>query len=180
MEFQLENSLPANCWRTHAHSPEFIFRTLSAVAVRLVRIIAIAIFVAVAHPHIRYAFAVVAFEFILRARFQLAVQLVVAVRALFYTITTFACVNTECRLVVRRRALELLLEALVLVAIDLIAAIAALIFSVTDMRGADTLSIAALILARFACKRSTRGRLVATIAAVVLEFKNIVPNSEQK
>lgn len=50
-------------------SPEFIFRALSALAVCLVRIIDTAIFVAVTHPHTRYAFAVVAFELILGAWF---------------------------------------------------------------------------------------------------------------
>lgn len=136
-------------------SPEFIFRALSALAVCLVRIIANAIFVAVTHPHIRYAFAVSAFEMILGAWFQLAVRLVVAVRTLFDAVAPFAAVNTESRLTRRRRALELPLKAHVLVAIDLVASIAALIFTVANMRWADAFSVAALILARFACKWST-------------------------
>lgn len=150
------------------HSPEFIFGALSALAVRLVRIVAIAIFVTIAHPHIWYALAVGAFEFIFRARFLLAVGLVVAVRAFFETVASFAGVNTKCRLIRGCRALELLLEALVFVAIDFVAAIAALIFPVTNMRRTDALSIAALILTQFTSERPARSRLIAAIATIIL------------
>lgn len=148
--------------------PELVFGTLSAFAVHLIRLVGIAIFIAVANPHVRYALAVVAFEFILRTRFQLAVGFVVAIRTFLETVATLACVNTECRLIHRCRALELLFKAYVIVAADFVAAIATLIFSVADMRRADALPVGALVLARLACEWSARGRLVAAIATIVL------------